>query len=104
MAKWSVTALEAEPETLRKSFEFTSASDAERFQKQVGDLSDRAGQCNIVVSRPDDGSEVLVRVLGSSGSDDVSESIAPQLNSRDVTVASAVDDLGAAIQLQGRWS
>jgi hypothetical protein len=118
IAKWNVRG-ENGKEELAKKFRFPSERDAKRFALQLEDLASHVakakGRSKRLLSTLSS-NVVDVVVVGTAGPDAdaledsalVSEPppivIGGQLSERDVSVAEAVDDLGSALQLQGRWN
>lgn len=81
-----------------KSFNFKDDRTASRFQDQIADLRSRARRPFAHSILPSDPKTVVISIPGeASGAD------AGKFGDEQVALALAVDDIGAALQLQTGW-
>jgi hypothetical protein len=97
LAQWQLDVTESKGEMLSKTFLLNDAAQAAIFAAQVDDLVSRQPQspAAFVVELEQNALSVDVSVRSGTQEQEITEDT--------VSIASAVDDLGAALQLQGKW-
>lgn len=97
LAQWKLHIPETGGEVLSKTFLLGDEAQAKRFGAQVDDLRSAQPDTSPVIAYDVTplAASVIVEIRGQTIGDEISADAAD--------LASAVDDLGAALQLQGKW-